>query len=255
MTDLIEKLTDFGFSKTDALVYITLLKHGKCSGYKIAKEISLSRSSVYSSIDNLYESGYIYLSDGSTKEYTAKSPSLIFSEISERVNENISFVKKELSKMVVQQEPSFVHNITGIDNLIREAKELINKASVEIYLNSNFDLFLFEDELNQAIERGVRIIYFSFHRMDVPNEKIEHYYRWESNSTNQPSNRFMMVVDMKSALNFSDVNGGVGLYTNHDLFIMITSEHIHNDIYLTKHSETTPEVEFKINTIHEQTVM
>lgn len=78
------KLMDFGFTKTDALVYINLLKNGRASGYKIAKDISLSRSSVYSSIDNLYKNGCIFMSDGETKEYEAKSPDLIFSQIEKK---------------------------------------------------------------------------------------------------------------------------------------------------------------------------
>ncbi len=61
MTELVTKLMDFGFTKTDALVYINLLKNGRASGYKIAKEIGLSRSSVYSSIDNLYKNGCIFM--------------------------------------------------------------------------------------------------------------------------------------------------------------------------------------------------
>ena len=66
MIHLVNKLINFGFTRTDAQVYISLLKNGRSSGYKIAKEISLSRSSVYSSIDNLYNNGYIFLVDGDT---------------------------------------------------------------------------------------------------------------------------------------------------------------------------------------------
>ena len=84
MIHLVNKLINFGFTRTDAQVYISLLKNGRSSGYKIAKEISLSRSSVYSSIDNLYKNGYIFLVDGETKEYEAKSPELILSQIEKK---------------------------------------------------------------------------------------------------------------------------------------------------------------------------
>ncbi|MFA0678796.1 helix-turn-helix domain-containing protein, partial [Vibrio sp. 10N.222.51.A6] len=69
--------------------------NGQSSGYKIAKEISISRSSVYSSIDNLYANGYIFMSDGDTKEYEAKSPDLIFSQIEKKTVTNINFLKSE----------------------------------------------------------------------------------------------------------------------------------------------------------------
>ncbi|HDZ1634652.1 TPA: TrmB family transcriptional regulator, partial [Klebsiella pneumoniae] len=37
MNDLVSKLMAFGLTKTDANVYIALLKNGRASGYKIAK--------------------------------------------------------------------------------------------------------------------------------------------------------------------------------------------------------------------------
>lgn len=94
MNELVKTLMGFGFTKTDANVYINLLKNGRSSGYKIAKEISLSRSSVYSSIDSLYKNGFIFMADGNTKEYQAKSPELIFSNIEKQTIENINVLKK-----------------------------------------------------------------------------------------------------------------------------------------------------------------
>ncbi len=38
MIHLVNKLINFGFTRTDAQVYISLLKNGRSSGYKIAKK-------------------------------------------------------------------------------------------------------------------------------------------------------------------------------------------------------------------------
>ncbi|MGL6314185.1 TrmB family transcriptional regulator [Vibrio sp. WXL103] len=253
MSNLIEKLMNFGFTKTDALVYMNLLKNGKSSGYKIAKDISLSRSSVYSSIDNLYNNGYIFLCDGETKEYEAKSPELIFSQIEKRTIENISVLKKELSRMMLQEDKEFIYSVTGFENLIDKAREMLDQAELEVYLNSDFDLSILEKELNEAIQRGVRIIAFSFNKVNLPNPKIERYYRINIEEKEYPSHRFMMVTDMKLALSFSHREQSLGLYTNNRLLTKITAEHIHNDIYLTEYSLQNPQIECRINTIHEQT--
>ena len=176
MSELITKLMDFGFTKNDALVYINLLRNGRASGYKIAKEISLSRSSVYSSIDNLYKNGYIFMSDGDIKEYEAKSPDLILNQIEKKTVDNIQILKKELSQMMLQEDKEFIYNITGYENLLQKAKEMVNLAQVEIYLNTDFHLELLEQELNEAIKRGVRVIVFSFNKLAVPHPKIELVY-------------------------------------------------------------------------------
>ncbi len=60
MIPLVNKLINFVFTRTDAQV-----------GYKIAKEISLSRSSVYASNANLYKHGQKSHVDGETIEYEA----------------------------------------------------------------------------------------------------------------------------------------------------------------------------------------
>ncbi|MGY0246143.1 helix-turn-helix domain-containing protein, partial [Klebsiella michiganensis] len=123
MNELVKTLMGFGFTKTDANVYINLLKNGRSSGYKIAKEISLSRSSVYSSIDSLYKNGFIFMADGNTKEYQAKSPELIFSNIEKQTIENINVLKKELSRMMLQEEKEFIYNVSGFDNSLQKARE------------------------------------------------------------------------------------------------------------------------------------
>ena len=251
MSELVTKLMDFGFTKTDALVYINLLKSGRASGYKIAKDISLSRSSVYSSIDNLYKNGYIFMSDGDTKEYEAKSPDLIFNQIEKKTIENIQILKKELSRMMLQEEKEFIYNVSGNENLIQKVKEMINLAQVEIYLNTDFHLELVEKELNEASERGVRIIVFSFNRLAVSNPKIEVYSRWDIEEEHYPSRRFMLVVDMKQAIVFDHRNESVGLYSNNRLLVKMIAEHIHSDIYLTEYEKLESHKHSRIGTMHE----
>lgn len=251
MTELITKLTDFGFSKTDALVYINLLKNGRSSGYKIAKEIGLSRSSVYSSIDNLYKNGYIFLADGETKEYDAKSPDLILNQIEKRTSESIKILKKELSRMMLTEEKEFIYSISGFENLIQKAKEMLETAQIEVYLNTDFHLDFLASEINSAIERGVRIIIFSFNKLDVPNAKIELYSRSEQQEHHYPSHRFMLVVDMKESMMFSHRDETQGLYSNNRLMVKMMAEHIHSDIYLTKYEKLEAEKRCRILTVHE----
>lgn len=253
MQKLVTKLMSFGFTKTDALVYINLLKNGQASGYKIAKDISLSRSSVYSSIDNLVKNGYIFLSNGDTKEYQAKSPDLIFSEIEKKTYKNISILKKELSKMVQPNEQEFIYNLVGYENSVQQAKALIEQAKAEIYLNTDFRLNEFKQEICEGINRGVRIIGFSFNRIEKPHEKMELFSRSDTAETLYPAHRFMLVVDMEKALIFSHRTETRGVYTNNRLMVKMTAEHIHNDIYLTEYEKHCPIDPIRIYTIHEKT--
>lgn len=251
MTELVTKLMVFGFTKTDALVYINLLKSGRASGYKIAKDISLSRSSVYSSIDNLYSNGCIFMLDGETKEYEAKSPDLILSQIEKKTIDNIHILKKELSRMMLHEEKEFIYNISGYKNLLQKAKEVLNQAQVEIYLNTDFPLEILGKEISEAIERGVRVIVFSFNKLIIPHPGVELYSRSEEEEQRYPSHRFMLVVDMKKSMVFSHRAETLGLYSNNRLLVKMISEHIHSDIYLTEYEKSEPEKRCRIGTIHE----
>lgn len=254
---LIIKLMEFGFSKTDALVYIAFLKHGRSSGYKIAKEIGLSRSSVYSSIDNLYSQQYIHLSDSHTKEYSAKAPNILLEDLEKRTVDNCSFLKRELNKIFAQEEnEEFIFNLTGYDAWLKKVRETFHSAEKEIYLNTDFDLEIFKDELAEVIKRGVRVIVFSFNRIKKTHPAIELYSRLDEEESLYPSRRFMMVIDMKKALIFSNTeNSSQGVFTNNDLMLKIVAEHIHGDIYLSKYQSfhqaaITPNI--LINSIHER---
>jgi sugar-specific transcriptional regulator TrmB len=251
--DIVGKFLKFGFTKTEAQVYITLLKNGRCSGYKIAKDISLSRSTVYSSIDSLYSSGHIFMCEGNTKEYEAKSPNLILSQIEKSTIEDISMLKRELTKIAFQEDKQFVYNVSGYENLVQKAREIIDQASLEIYLNTDFDLNIFSSEICNAIERDVRVIGFSFNKIKTPHPKVELYSRSQVEETDYPSHRFMLVSDMQLGLIFSHREDTVGIYTNNKLMLKITAEHIHSDIYLSKYESLDPDQKFKVNTLHERT--
>ncbi|HAH8791091.1 TPA: TrmB family transcriptional regulator, partial [Escherichia coli] len=76
-----------------------------------------------------------FLVDGETKEYEAKSPELILSQIEKSTIDNIKILKKELSQMMFQNEREFIYNVSGFDNLHQKAKEMLSSAECEIYLN------------------------------------------------------------------------------------------------------------------------
>ena len=246
MAELIKKLMSFGLTKTDALVYINLLRNGRASGYKIGKDLSLARSSVYSSIDTLYDQGYIFMIDGSSKEYEAKSPELILSQIKKKTLDDIAILKKELSLIAVRKDTPFTYNLSGYDNLLLKAKELINSSQSELYINTDFNLSLFSEELGNAVKRGVRVLCFSFNKLASPVEGLEIYSRNHEPEQEYTARRFMMVADVKETLILSNIDTAQGIYTNEKLLTRIICEHIHSDIYL---SELMLEKDFKLSHI------
>ena len=53
MKKMISHLEKLGFTRTECLVYIQLVKAGQSNGSQIAKLLNMSRSSVYSALNKL----------------------------------------------------------------------------------------------------------------------------------------------------------------------------------------------------------
>ena len=73
---LIAKLEDFGFSRSEALVYITLLINGReLGGTKLALLSGLHRQYVYQALPKLIDTGLVTeVTHGKQSKYQAKSP-------------------------------------------------------------------------------------------------------------------------------------------------------------------------------------
>lgn len=257
MEEILEKLVDLGLTKIEAMVYVTLLKNGKNSGYKIAKELNLYRSTVYQAIDSLYQKGYIYLIETQNKEYEAKDPNIFLKELQTKMENNIVSLKGELNSIRTPLKKDYFVNIVGIDNILSKVKSMIDNSQKEIYLNTDFDIRLIQDNLYEATRRGVRVIIFSFGKIhNIDESLVEMYIRDESKKEEINSQRIMITVDLEETLVASQSNSEVtAIFTNNSTFNLIVAEHIHSDIYISKLKKVDSSY-FKenigINSLHEK---
>lgn len=255
MEGIINQLIQLNFSKTEAMVYVTLVKNGKLTGYKIAKFLGLSRSTVYAALDNLYKRGCIYLISGETNEYEAKKPDLMLEDIKKEIVNIAESLKDSLTILEDETKEAHFINIKGFESVVKKAKELLLSAEKEVYINTDFEFELFKDEFIELNKKGVRIIVVTFSNQEVNDIPIEVYKDIEK-SFSCRNTRLMMVVDLgKTLVGSLEGSEFIGSYTQNRLLSRIISEHIHNDIYLMnlkkKHNKNLVDNEILINTIFE----
>ncbi|MCD2347831.1 TrmB family transcriptional regulator [Clostridium guangxiense] len=236
MDQILDLLENLNFTKTEGLVYVDLLKNYSLTGYQIAKNLNISRSSVYSALDNLYKRGVVFLLNGNSQMYIAEKPSTLINKMKSQFMENADLLESKLNRLEKYDLEERYVNIEGYDNIISKVKELILKAKSEIYINTDFDLHLFSKEFNEINKRGVRTIVFSFAKLDKDNLPVELYSHCSS-ACDDKQTRIMLVVDCKTSL-IADITPHrdefLGTFTDNLLLTSIVSEHIHNDIYLLK---------------------
>lgn len=251
---LLEKLN---FTKTEGAVYIELLKNSCLSGYQVAKNLNISRSSVYSALDNLYKRGIVFLLPGNTQVYKAEDPKVLINKIKNDFNRSADLLEVRLKELKTNELEERYLNIEGYNNVISKVKELLLTAEKEVYINTDFNLSSFSEELIELKKRGVRVIVFSFSRINEENLPVEIYSHSQADCFNKET-RMMLVIDCKKTL-VADRGPHretiLGTFTENILLTSIVSEHIHNDIYLlkmkNKYGENLIKENIKLGTILE----
>lgn len=257
MDEIIKLLEKLNFSKTEAAVYIDLLKNSSSNGYKIAKNLNISRSSVYSALDNLYKKGVVFLVPGDSQVYKAENPSVLIEKIKNEFNETTNLLNDKLKDLETSNIEERYVNILGYDNIIVKIKQLLLEAKKEVYINTDINLSKFEEELKQIAEKGVRIIVFSFKHQGLEGIPVEIYTHCNLDCEGKET-RIMLVVDCKKTL-VADRGPHreefLGVFTENILLASIASEHIHNDIYILKlkkiYGDNLINNDIKLNTILE----
>lgn len=256
MEKIIEKLKSIGFSKTEALIYTTLLTIGRASGYKLAKELELSKSTIYQMLDTMCKNGYILLIPNTSKEYEAKDPELLLEELGKKYMGTFKNLKNDLKNLDKTVKTEYFYKLDKRENIDRALVDIIEKSESEIYINTDFNLQSLRENLERAIERGVRIILFSFNEIDNLGLDIEVYHKGQEKESYKNSSRLMLVADLKRSLIVTRIGEKFsGICTDNEIFIKIISEHIHSDIYMAKLSKIYEEIfddKIKIDTLHER---
>ena len=236
MKDILKHLQNLGFSKIEARVYATLVKHSKLNGSQVAKILNVARSSVYSALNNLYTKGYISLLPGESNIYKAHDPDILLEQLKQDYIQSADALKNELVKIKAIEQEQEYYNIKGYQNFIIKIKELLLQAEHEVYMNTCFEPQIFAEELKEIAKRGVRIIVFSFAAIDASGLPVEFFRKRVDKKSSKNHLRMMLVVDLKKALIAGSYRGGevLGTFTENPLLVDIVSEHIHLDVYLLK---------------------
>ncbi len=238
---IIQELEKLNFSKMEAQVYITLIKEGDLNGSQIAKFLGASRSSVYAALNNLYKKGIVYSVPGDTNIYRGERPEILVEKLKNNFTKTADILKERMSQLNTDKKERNYINIKGTHNFIEKARDLLLTAQKEVYINTCIDLQTFKDELVELGRRGVRVIVFSYDKMNIEGLPVELY----SHSTetqymegcDSEDVRLMLVADLTTTLIGSSQGRDediIGTFTENSLLVSIASEHIHHDIYLLK---------------------
>lgn len=254
--DIISELQKFGFSKVEAEVYMEVLNTPMSNGTQISKKIDVSRSAIYTALEKLCEKGYVYTvpTEEDKKNYMAMEPMEIIDELKEEWKNKAEFLEKEFLKIRNKKNETRFYQLYSEESLILKVKEIINKAENEIYIGTNIDIHLFEEELLKAIKAGIKIFIFNFGDIILDfNKKIneinedknifENYNMYNLKIyniqnkiyKNRKNKEIIIVSDIVKGFSCKETGKEfIGVYTENKYLVKILTENIHNNIYTAK---------------------
>ncbi len=155
--DILDCLVKTGFTRQEALLYITLCKEGAVTGYEASKLTGISRSNAYLALAGLADKGGAFRIDGDICRYSAVPVSELISYLRKRQEEVFDFIEKNSPVSEESSEPYYT--INGKENIISKMGHIIDQAKERIYISTSAaELEYVRKELTAACDRKLKVV-------------------------------------------------------------------------------------------------
>ncbi|MCG8633272.1 MAG: TrmB family transcriptional regulator [Desulfobacterales bacterium] len=159
-------LTNLGFSQYEASCYMALVTTHPVNGSQLSKLSGIARSRIYDVLRNLISKGYVI--EVQAGQYAPLPSDELIRRLKREFQNSVTAVEKEVVKASQKEDFEYVWTLTGYDNVMEKAKDMIGAAKEEVYAR----LFPEADHrlagaLEAAEKRGVSIRYIAMG--DVPD--------------------------------------------------------------------------------------
>jgi HTH-type transcriptional regulator, sugar sensing transcriptional regulator len=147
-------LANFGFTRTQDVVYKALLLRGEATGYLVARDTGLARANVYQALDVLVSRGLATTSGGRPARYLAVAAGEALARLRARVEGDLASLTEELRipgpVAPTRKVASGQHSVDGRRELIAAAARAVDAAEHDLLAVVG----PWADELAEALRRA-----------------------------------------------------------------------------------------------------
>lgn len=231
---IINILQQFGLSLNACKAYVSLLKKNPATGYEISAQSAIPRSAIYATLNRLESMGLVNAEGEAPKKYIPLAPSQLIDHLNSNHSENIKGLETAINDLELDEEAFDFWHIHGYGNLIIKLKEAINQSKEMVLMNAwAKEIQQLENELADAEKRGVKVILFSFCKLNnnfgntisynIDEEKIAEIWR----------PKVILVVDHHiSIMGSAKENGNRAIWTSNEALTKIAMDYTILDITL-----------------------
>ncbi|MFC7076067.1 TrmB family transcriptional regulator [Haloarcula halophila] len=157
-TELVERLQQFGFSETEASVYLAVVERGQATPSTIATAADVSTSYVYDIADTLEQHGVVRVDrHQSPTTIRARPPDAVLGDRVETMRETISAVDRRFEQP--SEEFDALSVVQSRQTLYDRFRQFIDNGESEIFITVPAGVLPeIADELAAAVDRGALVL-------------------------------------------------------------------------------------------------
>ena len=168
-SEALSVLVDFGLTKTESLVYLTLLKHNSLTAYRVSKESQLYKANTYDALDTLLQKQIVTKSVVNGKTFFVAVPP-------EQLITQLELKKEKLQNILPTIERSFEE----------ESEDIQVFQGVASFMNILYDLLKYDRsiyvfDIPKTVPEIVRFHIDKFHISRLKKKiKMYHIYDYDA---------------------------------------------------------------------------
>ena len=225
--DNIDELINFGLTRQEATVYVTLCSEGKLNGYEASKLTGISRSNAYNALAGLVEKGAAYIIEENSVYYTPVP-------IEEVCSNKIRFLEEMKNKLVKtiphkRKESQGYITIKGEKHIMDKLNNMLLEARERVYLSLSSDrIEYFRDTLEKLILADIKVVIITNNNYKIDGAKVY--------NTDIDCEHVRLIVDSEYVLTgeIEDASSSTCLYSNNNNLVQVFKEALANKISLIK---------------------
>ena len=155
--ELIEQFMDFGLTRQESTIYLTLQINGELTGYEVAKLTGISRSNTYNALAGLVDKGAAYMMEGNVTKYTAVNFEEFSNNILHKLNDTRDLIISNLPAR--KKETDGYITIKGEEHIINKLHTMLSEAEHRIYISVSSDILeVIREDLKALIARNIKVV-------------------------------------------------------------------------------------------------
>ena len=227
-------MQSMGLSQYEITAYLFLVENHPVNGSQLSRISGVPRSNVYDALRSLKTKGMVAeLGDG---RYAPLPPGELLKRMRYRFEAELDILKEKLDAAPKKQTYDYVWTISGYEEVMAKAKEMIASAGREIYV----ELYpeegsVLDPHLQEAVNRKVEVKYVSMGRpFSVFELQIVHP-DVDKIKASQAGRVFDLIVDAKEILvglfEKGREDGSPISWTQNHWFVMAIREYVRHDFF------------------------